>query len=68
MKRLLRKWLKRKLIKIEIKYKRYHATSNFEWIYNSPIHTWRDKLLIVKAHDDLFEMHYSWLNNDTTCS
>lgn len=67
MKRLLRKWLKRKLIKIEIKHKNSRATNHFEWIYDSPIQTWRDKLLIVKAYEDLCDKHYEWLNSDKTC-
>ena len=68
MKRLFKKWLKRQLVKIAIDKKHPIQTDLFDWIYGSPIHTWKDKLLIVKACDDFWEKYYCWLSNDTTCS
>lgn len=69
MKRLFRKWLKRRLVKIAIEKRSSIPTYAFEWIYNSPMHTWRDKLLIVRAFGDLdfYEERYRWLNSDNTC-
>lgn len=44
MKRLLRKWLKRQIIKAygDI------DQQTFDWIYNGPISTWKDKLFCIK--------------------
>jgi len=66
MKRFLKKWLKRRLIKIAIETKKPISTHLFEWIYNSPIYTWRDKLLIARIANDLWEEYYCWLNRDNT--
>ena len=68
MKHLLKKWLIRKLIKIAIDTKQPIQTELFDWIYSSPIHTWRDKLLIVRACDDFTKEYYRWLSNETTFS
>lgn len=67
MKKLFRKWLKRKLVKIAIEKKGPIPTHAFEWIYNSPMHTWRDKLLIVRA-GGLLDIDYAWLIDDNTYS
>ena len=68
MKRLFKKWLKRQLVKIAIDTKRPIQTGLFDWIYSSPIHTWRDKLLIVKSCNDFCGEYYCWLHKDTSCS
>lgn len=69
MKRLFRKWLKRRLVKIAIEKRSSIPTHAFEWIYNSSMRTWRDKLLIVRAFGgpDFYEERYCWLNSDNTC-
>lgn len=45
IKKVLRKWLKKKL---------YNSNSpldsnvaHFEWVYNSPLHQWRDRIWVV---------------------
>lgn len=46
IKKVLRKWLKKKV------YSRHQTlTSNiarFEWVYNSPLKEWRDRIWIIK--------------------
>lgn len=46
IKKVLRKWLKKKLFNggslIETNIAR------FEWVYNSPLHQWRDRIWIIK--------------------
>lgn len=67
MKCLFRKWLKRKLVKIAIEQKIPIPQYAFEWIYNSPMHTWKDKLLIVRA-SGVSAVDYSWLIDDNMYS
>lgn len=49
IKKVLRKWLKKKL------YNRDSLTTTniarFEWVYNSPLHQWRDRIWLVKQHN-----------------
>lgn len=49
IKKVLRKWLKKKL------YNRDSFTTTnierFEWVYNSPLHQWRDRIWLVKQHN-----------------
>lgn len=64
MKRLLRKWLKRQVIK------RTHVPIEpafFEWIYDSPISTWKDILFCLKhvKYYDEAKYVYDWLSNDS---
>lgn len=48
IKKVLRKWLKKKL---------YNSNSlistnvaQFKWVYDSPLHQWRDRIWVVKQH------------------
>lgn len=66
IKKMLMKWLKRQIVKIAIDKECPIPTWSFKWIYNSPINTWRDKLLIVRACGDFAEEYYCWLNSDST--
>jgi len=64
MKRLFRKWLKRQIVKA-------HAMPEqqiFEWIYGSPIATWKNKLLCIRCHPDRWREVYSFLNSDSSSS
>lgn len=63
MKKLLRKWLKRQIIKA-------HANSvheTFEWIYNSPMSTWRDRLFCVRNQPYFgnSKRYYDWLTSNS---
>lgn len=49
IKKMLRKWLKKKL---------YNSNSltdtnvaRFKWVYDSPLHQWRDRIWAIKQHD-----------------
>lgn len=46
IKKALRKWLKKKV------YSNYQTLSkniaHFQWVYNSPLHQWRDRIWIIK--------------------
>lgn len=48
IKKVLRKWLKKKV------YDNNQTLTNniarFEWVYNSPLNEWRDRIWIVKQH------------------
>jgi hypothetical protein len=67
MKRLLKKWLKRRVYDI------YPCISGcpgvFEYIYNKPLHKWNIYLLILRNDGGRFqdieevEQTYEWLNN-----
>ncbi len=63
IKKLLRKWLKKKV------YRDISLASNvarFEWVYNSPLHEWRDRIWVVnncpcvekEGCDEYFEYIY----------
>lgn len=70
MKRLLKKWLKRRVYDI------YPCISGcpgvFEYIYNKPLHKWNIYLLILRNDGSRFQnikevkMVYEWLNSDMT--
>lgn len=61
MKRLLRKWLKRKVLK----YTHGDLTrQTFEEIYREPIWIWKDCLFALKCNDATWQLHYKWLNKD----
>lgn len=49
IKKVLRKWLKKKV------YSNHQTLSTniarFDWVYNSPLHQWRDRIWIVKQHN-----------------
>jgi len=57
MKKILRKWLKRRIIKLHNPL----GQQIFKWIYGSPVTTWKDKLLCVKYDPDLYKETYDWL-------
>lgn len=57
MKRLFRKWLKRQIIKAQSDLKQ----DAFEWIYNSPLFTWKDKLNCIKYDRNFYRETYDWL-------
>lgn len=46
IKKVLRKWLKKKV------YNSYQTLSTnitrFKWVYDSPLHQWRDRIWVVK--------------------
>ena len=49
IKKVLRKWLKKKL---------YNSNSltdtnvaRFKWVYDSPLHQWRDRIWVIKQYD-----------------
>lgn len=48
IKRMLRKWLKKKIYRTDI----FLSTNvaNFEWVYNSPLNEWRDRIWVVKQY------------------
>jgi len=56
MKRLFRKWLKRQVLTAQAMPKQLA----FEWIYNSPITTWKDKLYCLQNSCNPKE-DYNWL-------
>jgi hypothetical protein len=49
IKKVLRKWLKKKL------YNRNSSTSTniarFKWVYDSPLRQWRDRIWVIKQHN-----------------
>ena len=48
IKKVLRKWLKKKVYSSHLA-----LTTNiarFEWVYNSPLKEWRDRIWIVRQH------------------
>lgn len=49
IKKVLRKWLKKKV------YNSYQTLSTniarFKWVYDSPLHQWRDRIWVVKQCD-----------------
>jgi len=57
MKRLFRKWLKRRILCISPEYRQ----EIFEWIYNSPISTWKERLFCVRVSLDFYKKYYDWL-------
>lgn len=57
MKRLFRKWLKRQIIRMHTPFEQ----QVFEWIYDSSISTWKDRLLCVKEAPDTYKDAYGWL-------
>nr|DAG88085.1 MAG TPA: hypothetical protein [Crassvirales sp.] len=67
IKKVLRKWLKKKL------YNSNHLlTTNiarFEWVYNSPLHQWRDRIWIVthtKHRDmDLCNRYFEYFTDNS---
>lgn len=64
MKKILRKWLKRQIIKA-------HAMPEqlaYEWIYNSPLSTWRDKLFCMRMYPNRWKEVYSFLSNASNSS
>lgn len=65
MKKLLRKWLKRQIIK---KATGMPEQQIFEWIYDSPLPTWRDKLFCLKYANDRAKYAYTFLTNDSSSS
>lgn len=62
MKRLLRKWLKRQILKACSR----QSQRMFEWIYGSHISTWNDRLFCIKKARDLYaaQILYEWLTSD----
>lgn len=49
IKKMLRKWLKKKLYDSS---ERLAANvTRFEWVYNSPLHEWRDRIWVAKHSD-----------------
>ena len=67
MKRLLRKWLKRKVYDIYPNI--YGCPDVFEYIYNKPLHKWSVYLFLLRKDGGRFqdikevEETYDWLNN-----
>lgn len=57
MKRLLRKWLKRRVVELHNPFEQ----QIFEWIYESSIFTWKDKLFCAQNCPDFYEQTYDWL-------
>lgn len=57
IKRLLRKWLRRKVIQ----YTSAFWSGTFDWIYDSPLSTWRDKLMCLRTNPDDAKLAYRWL-------
>ena len=54
IKKVLRKWLKKKLYNDNLPLSRNIA--RFEWVYNSPLKEWRDRIWVVtKCHKALGE-------------
>lgn len=64
IKRLLRKWLRRQIIKAYTMPKQIA----FEWIYYSPISTWRDKLFCLRNSMGGVEKDYDWLIDTSNSS
>ena len=46
IKKVLRKWLKKKLYNSSFLYTTNVA--RFKWVYDSPLHQWRDRIWVVK--------------------
>lgn len=44
-KKVLRKWLKKKVYTKNNLLK--HNIARFEWVYNSPLHEWRDRIWVL---------------------
>lgn len=49
IKKVLRKWLKRKLYNSSFLYTTNVA--RFKWVYDSPLRQWRDRIWVVKQCD-----------------
>lgn len=45
IKKVLRKWLKKKLYSSA--YSLNINVARFKWVYNSPLHQWRDRIWVV---------------------
>ena len=45
IKKVLRKWLKKRLHNKSLSLA--SNVENFKWVYNSPLHEWRDRIWIV---------------------
>jgi len=61
IKRLFKKWLKRQVMKVTNDWDK-----TFEWIYGSPISTWRDKLFCIRHNSsiDIPKRAYKWLSGN----
>lgn len=49
IKKVLRKWLKKKLYNSSFLYTTNVA--RFKWVYDSPLRQWRDRIWVVKQYD-----------------
>ena len=49
IKKMLRKWLKKKVYNSSFLYTRNVA--RFKWVYDSPLRQWRDRIWVVKQCD-----------------
>lgn len=45
IKKVLKRWLKKKVYTKNNLLK--HNTARFEWVYNSPLHEWRDRIWVI---------------------
>lgn len=45
IKKVLRKWLKKKVYTRNVLLT--HNIARFEWVYNSPLHEWRDRIWVL---------------------
>lgn len=61
IKPLFRKWLKRKIAKTIHCKQLSNAKQKFEWIYNSPLSTWRNKLLAINTDEFDAKRYSDWL-------
>lgn len=49
IKKVLRKWLKKKLYSSSFLFSTNVA--RFNWVYDSPLRQWRDRIWIIKQHN-----------------
>lgn len=49
IKKMLRKWLKKKLYSSSFLFATNVA--RFNWVYDSPLRQWRDRIWVIKQHD-----------------
>lgn len=68
LKRILCKWLKRRIMSIESCTQLTVIKREFEWVYNSPLHTWRDKLYCIRCKPFFEKEFYDWLASSQKCS
>lgn len=55
IKKVLRKWLKKKVFaNIPLA----NNIARFEWVYNSPLHQWRDRIWVVSHNPYIGEEAY----------